>query len=86
MIMRGCFFCGDDEVFVLLLLLLLYSSPHPISLEEMRRENDRANDGVVLPGEVVDHLLLPLGLGQLVELHHLALVTDCLHIVLIVVT
>ena len=56
------------------------------SLEEMGREDDGSNDGVVLAGEVVDHLLLTLGLTQLVELHHLALVADCLHVVLIVVT
>ena len=58
-----------------------------VSLEEMGREHDGSNDGVVLAGEVVHLLLLGVGVApqQLVVLHHLALVADCLHVVLVVV-
>ena len=84
---RGCFFVVMMRSLSFFLLLLFWSSRHPIiSLEEVGREYDWPNDGVVLASEVVDHLLLTLGLPQLVELHHLALVADCLHVVLIVVT
>ena len=58
-----------------------------VSLEEMGREHDGSNDGVVLAGEVVHLLLLGVGVApqQLVVLDHLALVADCLHVVLVVV-
>ena len=57
------------------------------SLEEMGREHDGSNNGVVLAGEVVHLLLLGVGVApqQLVVLDHLALVADCLHVVLVVV-
>ena len=58
-----------------------------VSLEEMGREHDGSNNGVVLAGEVVHLLLLGVGVApqQLVVLDHLALVADCLHVVLVVV-
>ena len=58
-----------------------------VSLEEMGREDDGSNNGVVLAGEVVHLLLLGVGVApqQLVVLDHLALVADCLHVVLVVV-
>merc|ERR1719153_679071 len=57
------------------------------SLEEMGREHDGSNDGVVLAGEVVHLLLLGVGVApqQLVVLDHLALLADRLHVVLVVV-
>ena len=57
------------------------------SLEEIGREDDGSNNGVVLAGEVVHLLLLGVGVApqQLVVLDHLALVADCLHVVLVVV-
>merc|ERR1712200_150044 len=56
------------------------------SLEEMGREDDGSNNGVVLAGEVVHLLLLGVGVApqQLVVLDHLALVADRLHGVLVV--
>ena len=58
-----------------------------VSLEEMGREHDGSNNRVVLAGEVVHLLLLGVGVApqQLVVLDHLALVADCLHVVLVVV-
>ena len=73
----------DDNEEMMMMLSLSLS----VSLEEMGREHDGSNDGVVLAGEVVHLLLLGVGVApqQLVVLDHLALVADCLHVVLVVV-
>ena len=67
--------------------MMMMSLSLSVSLEEMGREHDGSNDGVVLAGEVVHLLLLGVGVApqQLVILDHLALVADCLHVVLVVV-
>merc|ERR1719273_2920925 len=68
-------------------MMMMMSLSLSVSLEEMGREHDGSNDGVVLAGEVVHLLLLGVGVApqQLVVLDHLALVADCLHVVLVVV-
>ena len=74
---------ADDNEEMMMMMSLSLS----LSLEEMGREHDGSNDGVVLAGEVVHLLLLGVGVApqQLVVLDHLALVADCLHVVLVVV-
>ena len=74
---------GDDNEEMMMMMSLSLS----VSLEEMGREHDGSNNGVVLAGEVVHLLLLGVGVApqQLVVLDHLALVADCLHVVLVVV-
>ena len=74
---------ADDNEEMMMMMSLSLS----LSLEEMGREHDGSNDGVVLAGEVVHLLLLGVGIApqQLVVLDHLALVADCLHVVLVVV-
>ena len=73
----------DDNEEMMMMLSLSLS----VSLEEMGREHDGSNNRVVLAGEVVHLLLLGVGVApqQLVVLDHLALVADCLHVVLVVV-
>ena len=75
---------ADDNEEMMMMMSLSLS----VSLEEMGREDDGSNNGVVLAGEVVHLLLLGVGVApqQLVVLDHLALVADCLHVVFVVVT
>ena len=70
-----------------MMMMMMMSLSLSLSLEEMGREHDGSNDGVVLAGEVVHLLLLGVGIApqQLVVFDHLALVADCLHVVLVVV-